>query len=275
MERRVLEQFEVRGPWFILRCCCWSVLYPDGYSERESYNQLDRSMYNDNVSLAINILAVPIHASHEILFNVRILASINVQIAATAVKTALQVPCVDTAFRAIDVLIIPDPATMIHAAYISLASIWMDRSRTDNKGSVQDLLADPPHHHMPSVIHTINGRVIDLEMLNLHTGPCRDECDCDQADNSRNQTQRVKHGRDRKDSKTHHSLDHDDTGHDPTSLPSVFSLLVVASDNTHRTEIRSITIKFSENSICLYNRRDWFGLFFPRRSPKLGLGRRI
>jgi hypothetical protein len=39
----------------------------------------------------------------------------KVQMAATPVKTALQVPCVDTAFKAIDVLIIPDPATMIHA----------------------------------------------------------------------------------------------------------------------------------------------------------------
>jgi hypothetical protein len=39
----------------------------------------------------------------------------KVQMAATAVKTALQVPWVETAFKAIEVLIIPDPATMIHA----------------------------------------------------------------------------------------------------------------------------------------------------------------
>jgi hypothetical protein len=39
--------------------------------------------------------------------------------AATAVNTALQVPCVETAFKAIEVLIRPEPATMIHAAYVS------------------------------------------------------------------------------------------------------------------------------------------------------------
>jgi len=61
------------------------------------------------------MLAVPIHASQEILLNVRILASMKAAIAATAVKTALHVPCVETALRAIDVLTIPEPATIIQA----------------------------------------------------------------------------------------------------------------------------------------------------------------
>jgi len=77
-------------------------------------NQLDSS-YCLIHSLATRILAVPIQANQEILLNVRILASINAAIAATAVNTALHVPCVETALRAIDVLTIPDPATMIHA----------------------------------------------------------------------------------------------------------------------------------------------------------------
>lgn len=42
----------------------------------------------------------------------------NVQIAATPVKTALHVPCVETAFNAMEVLIIPEPATRIHAEYV-------------------------------------------------------------------------------------------------------------------------------------------------------------
>jgi hypothetical protein len=70
-------------------------------------------------SLAIKTLAVPIHASHDILFKVLILAKMNVQIAAIPVKTALQVPCVETAFKAIEVLIIPEPATRIHAVHVS------------------------------------------------------------------------------------------------------------------------------------------------------------
>lgn len=69
-------------------------------------------------SLAIRTLAVPIHASHDILFKVRILAKMNVQIAATPVKTALHVPCVETAFNAMEVLIMPEPATRIHAEYV-------------------------------------------------------------------------------------------------------------------------------------------------------------
>lgn len=63
----------------------------------------------------MSTLAVPIHASHESLLRVRMLASMKVRMAATAVKTALQVPCSDTALRAIEVLIIPEPPTMIHA----------------------------------------------------------------------------------------------------------------------------------------------------------------
>jgi hypothetical protein len=58
-------------------------------------------------------LAVPIQASQDIRFRVRILASSRARIAATAVKTALHVPWVETALRAIEVLIIPDPATKI------------------------------------------------------------------------------------------------------------------------------------------------------------------
>jgi hypothetical protein len=69
-------------------------------------------------SLAIKTLAVPIHASHDILFKVLILAKMNVQIAAIPVNTALQVPCVETAFKAIEVLIIPEPATRIHAVHV-------------------------------------------------------------------------------------------------------------------------------------------------------------
>jgi hypothetical protein len=86
--------------------------------------------------LAIKILAVPIQASQEILFRVLILARRNVQIAATAVNTALQVPCVETAFKAIEVLIRPEPATMIHAACVSSKHMRTWARPTDDESSV-------------------------------------------------------------------------------------------------------------------------------------------
>jgi hypothetical protein len=60
---------------------------------------------------------VPIQARKDILLNVLILASMNASMAAMAVNTALQVPCWDTAFRAIEVLIMPDPATKIQPCH--------------------------------------------------------------------------------------------------------------------------------------------------------------
>ncbi len=69
------------------------------------------------------------------MLSVLILAKANVAIAATAVKTALHVPCADTALRAIEVLIIPLPPTKIQPE-ISLDIISRSISLTQQEGHV-------------------------------------------------------------------------------------------------------------------------------------------
>jgi hypothetical protein len=121
VKRWVFEQFEIGYPFPRLGSGSWSILDSYGHSEGQSCDPISicPSLYSGGISnedsLATRTLAVPIHASQDILLSVRILARMKVQMAATAVKTALQVPWVETAFKAIEVLIIPDPATMIHA----------------------------------------------------------------------------------------------------------------------------------------------------------------
>jgi hypothetical protein len=57
----------------------------------------------------------PIHASQVILPSVRTLLKIKPKIVATTVKTAVHVPCVDTAFRPMEIPRIPEPLTNIQS----------------------------------------------------------------------------------------------------------------------------------------------------------------
>ena len=59
--------------------------------------------------------ATPAQAVHLILPSVRILATLKEAIAETATKTAVQVPCEDTAFNPIDVLNNPEPQQKIQS----------------------------------------------------------------------------------------------------------------------------------------------------------------
>lgn len=63
------------------------------------------------------MLTSPIQAIQPIRLKVRMLLRRNVRIAATATKTAVQVPWVEIAFRAIDILSIPEPETKIQSGH--------------------------------------------------------------------------------------------------------------------------------------------------------------
>lgn len=64
---------------------------------------------------AVRIQTIPTQASQLILPSVRMLARQKMAMAATATKTAVQVPCSDKAFNAMDMLSIADPATKIQS----------------------------------------------------------------------------------------------------------------------------------------------------------------
>lgn len=107
-------------------------------------------------------------------------------------KTALHVPWVDTALRAIEVLTIPDPATMIQAR-ISLRPMTASRMLTKDKRPVQDLTPDSSKHHMPGVVYAVHGRMVDLEILDLESRPGSDHRDCEETYDTGYHTERVEH----------------------------------------------------------------------------------
>lgn len=67
------------------------------------------------------MLKTPTHASQLIRLSVWMLAKSNPEMAATATKSAVQVPCSDTAFRAMDMLSIAEPATKTQSSTNELA----------------------------------------------------------------------------------------------------------------------------------------------------------
>ena len=69
--------------------------------------------------LAARILTMPIQARLLTLPKVRMLATKNPPIAATATNIAVQAPCVDIAFRLIETLSMAEPATKIQTAILS------------------------------------------------------------------------------------------------------------------------------------------------------------
>lgn len=66
-------------------------------------------------SLAIKMQTSPIHANQETFPSVRMLDAPKPAIAATATKTAVQVPCVERELRPIEMPSIPEPATKIQS----------------------------------------------------------------------------------------------------------------------------------------------------------------
>lgn len=64
---------------------------------------------------AIKMHGSPTQASQVILPSVRTLLKVNPKIAATTENTAVHVPCVDTAFRPMEIPRIPEPLTNIQS----------------------------------------------------------------------------------------------------------------------------------------------------------------
>jgi len=67
-----------------------------------------------------------------------------------------------------DVLTIPDPATMIQAAD-KCESGSDTKTLTQNERYVKDLSTDPAHHQLPGIVYAVDRGVIYLEVLDLYT----------------------------------------------------------------------------------------------------------
>ena len=66
--------------------------------------------------LAVIIQVKPVQASQLMRPRVWMLLSVNPMMAAMTTNTAVQAPCVDTAFRAMEEPSMPDPATNVQSA---------------------------------------------------------------------------------------------------------------------------------------------------------------
>lgn len=92
----------------------------------------------------------PTQAVHFIFPNVRILARPKEMIAATATKTAVQVPWDDIAFSPIEVLSRPEPEAKIQSSIRPLECIpvgaWFLRNLTDADAHTEDLAAYATKH---------------------------------------------------------------------------------------------------------------------------------
>lgn len=78
-----------------------------------------KSQENRGDLLATMMDTIPTHASQVMRPRVRMLPNMNPMTAATATKTAVHVPWADTAFNAMEILSMADPATKIQSGRIS------------------------------------------------------------------------------------------------------------------------------------------------------------
>jgi hypothetical protein len=100
----------------------------------------------------------PTHASQVILPKVCMLQKTKPMTAATATKTAVQAPWSESAFRAMEMLSIPEPATKIQSClYISSAgwSVWERIVLTENISYTHYFLADATKQHLTNIVNAV------------------------------------------------------------------------------------------------------------------------
>lgn len=175
----------------------------------------------------------PSQASQLMRPSVCMLPNMQPTTAATAMKTAVHVPWVETAFRPMERLRIPDPATKIQSVGkvlvslraltpLELSSIYP--KLTQAKCSTQDLPTDSAKDEASGIVDSVDFRVTELENTNDIVGPRRDEGNDDEANHTRDESEGVEGGGNRKNTKSDLGLHHE--GY--CSYPSNLKLSIVS-----------------------------------------------
>lgn len=125
------------------------------------------------------ILVTPIHASQLIRPSVRILEKPNPIIAATATKMAVQVACIERAFKAIEILSIAEPEVKVKTmgAKISdliLIPITRYRALTEAEAGTENFTANPAKHQLSRIINAVDFGMAELESTDNEVGPSSD-----------------------------------------------------------------------------------------------------
>jgi hypothetical protein len=114
--------------------------------------------------LATRMAVAPTQQSQETLPSVWILPSVNPRTAATATKIAVHAPCVETAFRPMEMPSIPAPATNIQTVCVSPWIAHMPAyPLTEDKDDPEELAADATEEQLADIVNAINRSMIQLE----------------------------------------------------------------------------------------------------------------
>jgi hypothetical protein len=142
----------------------------------------------------------PIQASQEIRPKVRILEKTNVMIAAIATKIAVQIACIDKAFRAMDTLNIAEPEQNVKTGKNVRIGHKSKKHNsrgflTKGKSSPKEFTTNATKEQLPDIIDTIYLTMIDFENTDDIIGPRCDSSDDDKDDDAWDQTESMENGR--------------------------------------------------------------------------------
>ncbi|GMF77364.1 unnamed protein product [Aspergillus oryzae] len=136
--------------------------------------------------LAVRMHTSPTHASQVIWPRVRMLENMNPRIAATATKTAVHTPCVETAFRPMERPSIPEPDTKIQSNTLSASGFhytWA-ASYTQAEGGPQKFTANTTKDERTNVVDAIDGTMTKFENTDHVIRPGRDHGNSNEADDA-------------------------------------------------------------------------------------------
>jgi hypothetical protein len=94
----------------------------------------------------------------------------------------------------------------------------MATTLAQTEGASEDLTAESTKNQLASVVNAVNGTTPKLERSNSIIGPCGDHGDAQQAENTRNQTQRDEDSWNGKQTETDLSFHHQSNRAQPADL---------------------------------------------------------
>lgn len=128
--------------------------------------------------LELKMLTTPIQASQEMRPSVWMLARPKAMMAATATKTAVQAPCDDRAFSAVEIPNIPEPPTKIQSKklqYLNYPRLGFSRL-TQGENDSKEFIPSSTEKLTTDIINAVDIRMVQLEHADNVIGPARHGC---------------------------------------------------------------------------------------------------
>jgi hypothetical protein len=135
-----------------------------GFQRKWSGSGLDIMLVSESITkrrtcdvLADRMLTTPTHASHEMRPRVWMLPRPKPTMAATATNTAVQVPCVERAFKPVEIPRIPEPATKIQSSRGLVVEVERVAGRlTKSKDDTEELVSNTSKQLPADIVDTVH-----------------------------------------------------------------------------------------------------------------------